>query len=61
MVVDKLYYDTKENIHFFVVQYDVSDDIREKSAFQNLKNIYGLFQNAQLDASRTRSVTFYFS
>ena len=36
-----------------VVQYDVEDDIRTIPAFQDLERIYGLFQNAQLDQSRT--------
>ena len=36
-----------------VVQYNVMDDIRTIPAFQDLEKIYGLFQNAQLDQSRT--------
>ena len=36
-----------------VVQYNVKDDIRTIPAFQDLEKIYGLFQNAQLDQSRT--------
>ena len=36
-----------------VVEYDVSDDIREIPAFKDLVTIFGLFKNAQLDASRT--------
>ena len=36
-----------------VVQYNVMDDIRTIPAFQDLENVHGLFQNAQLDQSRT--------
>ncbi len=36
-----------------VVRYDVMDDIRTIPAFRNLEMEYGLFQNAQLDQSRT--------
>ena len=36
-----------------VVRYDVMDDIRTLPAFSALKTEYGLFQNAQLDQSRT--------
>lgn len=35
------------------VLYDVMDDIRTVPAFKDLETIYGLFQNAQLDTSRT--------
>ncbi len=37
----------------YVVYYDVLDDIRTIPAFQDLQNVYGLFQHAQLDDSRT--------
>ena len=33
--------------------YDVKDDISELPAFRALKEEYGLFQQAQLDTSRT--------
>ncbi|MBO4551309.1 MAG: DUF2442 domain-containing protein [Bacteroidaceae bacterium] len=36
-----------------VVTYDLKDDIRTIPDFQALEAEYGLFQNAQLDASRT--------
>ena len=36
-----------------VVQYNVMDDIRTIPTFQDLEKVYGLFQNAQLDQSRT--------
>ena len=36
-----------------VVEYDVSDDIREIPSFKDLATIFGLFRNAQLDTSRT--------
>lgn len=35
------------------VRYDVADDIAILPAFQDLKTEYGLFENAQLDSSRT--------
>ena len=35
------------------VLYDVKDDIRTLSDFKVLETEYGLFQNAQLDSSRT--------
>lgn len=36
-----------------VVRYDVMDDIRTIPAFRDLEAVHGLFQNAQLDQSRT--------
>jgi len=35
------------------VRYDVADDIKTLPAFRDLKTEPGLFENAQLDASRT--------
>ena len=35
------------------VLYDVKDDIRTLNDFKVLETEYGLFQNAQLDSSRT--------
>lgn len=35
------------------VKYDVMDDIRTIPAFKDLEAMHGLFQNAQLDQSRT--------
>ena len=35
------------------VRYDVADDIQTLSAFRDLKTEQGLFENAQLDTSRT--------
>lgn len=35
------------------VLYDVKDDIRTLNEFRVLETEYGLFQNAQLDSSRT--------
>ena len=35
------------------VRYDVADDIATLPAFSDLKTEYGLFENAQLDSSRT--------
>lgn len=35
------------------VRYDVADDIATLPAFRELETEYGLFQNAQLDKSRT--------
>ncbi|MBR6064971.1 MAG: DUF2442 domain-containing protein [Paludibacteraceae bacterium] len=35
------------------VRYDVADDIKTLPAFHDLKTEHGLFENAQLDASRT--------
>lgn len=35
------------------VLYDVMDDIRTIPAFKDLETVCGLFQNAQLDMSRT--------
>ncbi|MBQ8100269.1 MAG: DUF2442 domain-containing protein [Paludibacteraceae bacterium] len=35
------------------VRYDVADDIATLPAFRDLKTEYGLFENAQLDSSRT--------
>ena len=35
------------------VIYDVGEDIRSIPAFRSLETIYGLFQQAQLDDSRT--------
>ena len=35
------------------VLYDVKDDIRTLDDFKVLETEYGLFQNAQLDSSRT--------
>ncbi len=35
------------------VVYDLSDDIRDIAAFQELKTLPGLFKNARLDSSRT--------
>ena len=35
------------------VVYDVNDDIRDISSFQELKTLPGLFENASLDSSRT--------
>lgn len=37
----------------YKVMYDVKDDINELPAFRALKEEYGLFQQAQLDTSRT--------
>lgn len=36
-----------------VVLYDVKDDIKTLNEFKVLETEYGLFQNAQLDSSRT--------
>jgi hypothetical protein len=36
-----------------VVSYDVEDDINTIPSFEDLKSIYGLFQQVQLDESRT--------
>lgn len=36
-----------------VVLYDVKDDIRTLNDFKVLETEYGLFQNVQLDSSRT--------
>jgi len=36
-----------------VVLYDVEDDINTIPSFEDLKSIYGLFQQVQLDESRT--------
>lgn len=35
------------------VLYDVGDDIRTIPSYEDLKNIHGLFNQAQLDPSRT--------
>ena len=35
------------------VKYDVKDDIRTLADFKILESEYGLFQNVQLDSSRT--------
>ena len=35
------------------VRYDVAEDIKTLPAFHDLETEYGLFENAQLDASRT--------
>ena len=35
------------------VRYDVADDIKTLPAFRDLQTEHGLFENAQLDASRT--------
>lgn len=35
------------------VRYDVADDIKTLAAFRDLETEYGLFENAQLDSSRT--------
>lgn len=35
------------------VKYDVKDDIRTLNDFKILESEYGLFQNVQLDSSRT--------
>jgi len=35
------------------VRYDVADDIHSLPAFRDLETEHGLFENAQLDASRT--------
>ena len=35
------------------VRYDVAEDIKALPAFRDLKTEHGLFENAQLDASRT--------
>ena len=35
------------------VRYDVGEDIHTIPAFHDLSAVYGLFQNAQLDESRT--------
>lgn len=35
------------------VLYDVSDDIRTIPSYEDLRNIYGLFSQVQLDQSRT--------
>ena len=35
------------------VRYDVGEDIHTLPAFGDLQEVYGLFQNAQLDESRT--------
>ena len=35
------------------VKYDVKDDIRTLADFKVLESEYGLFQNVQLDSSRT--------
>ena len=54
------YFVPKENYQLLVtfddgrtVLYDVMEDIRTLPAFKDLKTEYGLFQNAQLDMSRT--------
>lgn len=36
-----------------VVEYDVKDDMRTLPGYDDLENIYGLWQQVQLDASRT--------
>ena len=36
-----------------IVRYDVKDDIRTLPSYRSLMTEYGLFQNFQLDASRT--------
>lgn len=36
-----------------IVLYDVKDDIRMVSSYEDLKTIHGLFQQVQLDQSRT--------
>lgn len=36
-----------------IVRYDLKDDIRTIPDFRTLETVCGLFQNAQLDASRT--------
>ena len=33
--------------------YDVGEDIEQIKQFEDLKNIHGLFKNAQIDESRT--------
>lgn len=35
------------------VFYDVKEDIQATPSYEDLKNIYGLFQQVQLDPSRT--------
>jgi len=35
------------------VRYDVADDIQTLPAFRDLETEHGLFENAQLDSSRT--------
>lgn len=37
----------------YKVKYDVMDDINTLPAFRSLIDVYGLFQQAQLDTSRT--------
>ena len=37
----------------YLVRYDVAEDIAAIPAFADLKTEYGLFENAQLDSSRT--------
>lgn len=37
----------------YKVLYDVKDDIAQIPAFKSLTDVYGLFQQAQLDTSRT--------
>ena len=51
---------TQENFNLLVtfddgrcVRYDVGEDICSIPAFHDLSAVYGLFQNAQLDESRT--------
>lgn len=36
-----------------IVLYDVKDDMQTNPNYDDLKNIYGLFQQVQLDQSRT--------
>lgn len=36
-----------------VVEYDVKEDMRTLPGYDDLENIYGLWQQVQLDASRT--------
>lgn len=36
-----------------IVLYDVKDDMRMVSSYEDLKTIHGLFQQVQLDQSRT--------
>ena len=53
-------FSTQDNFQLLVtfddgrtVLYDVGEDIRMLPAFADLQAVYGLFQNAQLDESRT--------
>lgn len=50
----------RENYHLYVefddgrkVMYDVNDDIRTLPIFHDLKDVYGLFNQVQLDEGRT--------